>query len=453
MSIRKKILLYFSVIIITLAGISFLFIYTLFAQYREEEFQQRQKEKITNTLKFLTEIKNIDEGIIRTLDEITINKLYNEKLLIFDSNKMLIYSSIDDTPVPFSAEIINALSSEVPWIETKDGHYDVVGMYMVSDKNAYYAISKAYDVFGYSKLQYLKYVLWFAFVGISVAVLISTYYLSGKITQSIVDITEKIKKYDFEQEYQPVLVKTTGDEIDILAQRFNELMKRMHDAFSFQKHAVHHISHELKTPISILVTNFEKIEKTTDLDTLKKLIKTQKEDTRSLSEIISSLLEIAKVESGNQQPLVSVRIDEMLFDIAEELRNLYPEFYFSIEYLNQTPDESLYKVQANARLLKSAFLNLMLNCVHYADQPHADIVLIESQKNIQIDFINSGPIISEEERMFLFKHFFRGNNSKRKRGFGLGLVFVNKIIALHKGSITYKNGPQGNIFSVTLPLS
>jgi hypothetical protein len=52
MGIRKKILLYFSLTTISLTGVALIFIYTLFAEYREEEFQQRQKEKIKSTLFF-----------------------------------------------------------------------------------------------------------------------------------------------------------------------------------------------------------------------------------------------------------------------------------------------------------------------------------------------------------------------------------------------------------------
>src|SRR5690606_31020531 len=99
MSIRRKILLYFSATIISLLGITLFFIYTLFYEFREEEFQQKQKQKITSTIKFLTEIKQADESIIQALDRISINEFYDEKLLIFDASKNLIYSSIDDLQI------------------------------------------------------------------------------------------------------------------------------------------------------------------------------------------------------------------------------------------------------------------------------------------------------------------------------------------------------------------
>src|SRR5882757_836392 len=114
MNIRTKILFSFSVATIVLLAAALIFVYTLFSRYREEEFQQRQVDKIKTTLQFLTEIQNIDQDLIEAMDRITIHDIYDEKLLIFDKNKKLVYSSIDDTPVAFSGQILNNLSSENP---------------------------------------------------------------------------------------------------------------------------------------------------------------------------------------------------------------------------------------------------------------------------------------------------------------------------------------------------
>lgn len=137
MSIRRKILLYFSANIVSLLGITLFFIYTLFYEYREEEFQQKQKQKIISTIRFLTEIKQADESIIQAMDRISINEFYDEKLLIFDHSKTLIYSSIDDLQIPQKDidSILKVLTIVNPWLETKDDLYDVVGVYIKYNNN------------------------------------------------------------------------------------------------------------------------------------------------------------------------------------------------------------------------------------------------------------------------------------------------------------------------------
>lgn len=453
MSIRRKILLYFSATVIGLLAITLFAIYTLFYEYREEDFQQRQKQKITSTLKFLTEIKQVDESIIQAMDRISIYEFYDEKLLIYNDQKELIYSSIDDTPVPNAGDILEVLSQENPWIETKDELYDVIGAYVQHDHNIYYGISKAYDPSGYSKLNFLKYVLIFTFLGISLIVVFISYYLSKKITQPIVDITKKINNYDFNSTYIPIELKRSENEITVLADQFNELMKRMKEATSFQKHAINHISHELKTPIAVLVSNFERMEKETDHQKLKVQIVNQKKDTKNLSEIINLLLEISKTDMGNSIPKIPIRLDELIFDNIDELSLLYPEFEFSVTYNGSTDDENNLTILGSVRLMKSALMNLMLNSIHYSSNNESKINITSSKQHLHIDFINEGEIISKEEEKFLFQHFFRGQNSKGKSGFGLGLVFIHKIILQHQGTVSYSSDSlKINKFSIVFQL-
>lgn len=453
MGIRKKILLYFSLTTISLTGVALFFIYTLFAEYREEEFQQRQKEKIKSTLFFLTEIKKADSELAKAIDRLTINYLYDEKLLFFNANKELIYSSIDDTPIQYSKEIIEKLSDANEWFESKDELYDVVGLYLQNDGKTYYGISKAYDKFGYSKLNYLKLVLFVTFLIISISIILIAYFLSKKITQPLLSITKKISSYNFEEDYNPIEIKQSKNEISILAEQFNKLMKRMNEVFAFQKHAIHHISHELKTPISILVSNFERIEKEVDINSIQALIKNQKEDTKNLSDIINSLLEISKAETGNILRQDKIRIDELVFDVADELKQIYPDFQFSIEY-DQTEDENNLILSANSLLLKAVLTNLMLNSVQYSEDGKAKITIGGYTNRIEITFENNGSAITQDENQFIFQHFFRGENSKGKRGFGLGLVFVHKIISLHSGTVSYQSpNSTSNIFTISIPLS
>lgn len=453
MSIRRKILIYFFIAIVFLTGIAFLSVYILFSQYREEEFQQRQKERITTTLKFLTEIRDIDEDLLQSMDLITIHHLYDEKLLIFDKDKQLVYSSVDDTPIPYSIQLLGSLSQKKPWLEQKDGLYDVVGVYVEHKGKSFYGISKAYDSFGYKKLRFLRYVLLFTFLVITVVIGLVSYFLAARITSTIAEVARQINKFDLPNNPTPIVIEEQNDEISLLVQRFNELMKKLSEAFSFQKHAIHHISHELKTPLAILVSNFERIEKETDKENILNLVKHQKEATKNLSEIINALLEIAKAESGNYLTQTPTRIDEIIFDLVEELNLLHPDFSFFIEYSQTTDDDDLLTLPAHPHLIRAALMNLLANCIRYSNNMSAKVLLKPTTHQLEVMFISTGALITEVEQQYLFQHFFRGENSRDKPGFGLGLVLIDRIVRLHHGSIAYSNdGESVNIFTITLPL-
>ena len=199
MSIRHKILVYFSTTVVVLTAVSLLFIYKQFSEFREEEFQQRPKEKITSTLKFLTEIQRSDTELMESLDKATIQDINDEKLLIFNQNKKLIYSSIDDTPFSNAEDILNRLNAQTTWLDTKDGLYDVVGIYFNTRDGHFYGISKAYDTFGYFKLNYLRNVILLTFILIALSVILLSNSLANRIAHPISDLANSIANFDFEK--------------------------------------------------------------------------------------------------------------------------------------------------------------------------------------------------------------------------------------------------------------
>ena len=449
MNIRKRILIYFSALSISVIGFSFLLIFAVFSNYRREEYQQRIKDHTISTITDLSEAKQLNHNVLQSMNLLNINKLYQEKTLLFNANKQLIYSSLNDTKIQFSKDLLFNLSADKPVLESREGDTDVVGVYFVFNKEVYYGITKAYDVFGYSKLEFLKYTLLVLFGLISGLILISSFALANRISKPIISMAAALKIINIETANHLLPIPEARDEIYLLTSRFNELMKRLQDSFSFQKHAVHHISHELKTPISILVSNLERLEKESDLEKIKTGINEQKEDTKILGDMINALLEIAKVETHSNLTFQEIRMDELVFDWVSEMKKIHPKFKFDVQFDEKIESVHGLSVQGNLRLLKMVIQNLLLNCVNYASDHRAQIYFKNQRGKLLIQISNKGKNISSEEIPYLFQHFFRGENSQGKRGFGLGLVLVNKIIQLHGGEIEY-DSPSNSVNKFTL---
>lgn len=456
MKIRNKILIYFSCTVIALTGFSLAVLYVLFSEYREEEFQQRQRQKIGYTVGLIFEYREMSENLAMIMDELSIHDFFDEKMMIFDNEKDLLFSSIDDLPIAKTSEVLNALSPARRWIETKEGRYDVIGVYLEQNQSSYYAISKAYDAFGYAKLNFLRNVLMGMFMAISAVVVLVSLYLSNLISKPIRKLAENLGLYNVHEGPNLELkVETTTEELQYLTGRFNEQLKRVREAFAFQKHTVHHISHELKTPISVLVSELEKMRNHTDPEQIKPALDEQIAKTKSLGNIINVLLEISKIESGGPQRKAPIRMDELVFDIMEELNMVHPGFHFEVHYAPEVIDERKLIVIANEVLMKQAFQNIMSNCIIYSDDAHAAIHFdCASADMLRITFANRGAGLDEEEQKFLFDYFFRGRNSHGKMGFGLGLVLTKKIIDLSGGHISYTGSPDNrNTFELHFPLS
>ncbi|MCK9450637.1 MAG: HAMP domain-containing histidine kinase [Bacteroidales bacterium] len=456
MKIRNKILIYFSSTVVILTAISFTVVYLLFSEYREEEFQQRQKEKVQFTVELMTDYIEMSEDLSRIMDELTIHDFYDEKVLVFDGEKDLIFSSVDDLLIEGYNQILNKLSPTNRWIETKEEDYDVIGIYLERNQKSYYAVSKAYDAFGYSKMYFLRNVLIGIFAGISVIVVFISLGLSNKISKPITALAEKLKKFDMSSEnITEIQTETSSYELKNLTEKFNELLKRTNEAFSFQKHTIHHISHELKTPIAVLVSELETLKNHANIEEIKTVLDSQINKAKSLGSIINVLLEISKVESGQEIRKQNIRIDELIFDIIQELKIVYPDFNFELNYFPDEIDEQRLNLQVNEALLRQALKNLMTNCVAYSNNSKAAIKLnCSSPEKLNISLSNSGNPVLKDEEKYLFNHFFRGENSRDKTGFGLGLVLTKRIIKLNSGTITYSNPSDDlNVFELQFLLS
>ena len=447
-------MVYFSCSIIVLSAISLYVIYVLFSEYREEGFQQRQKAKVNQTIKLLTEYKEMSENLSDIMDKLSIHDFYDERMMIYDSQKDLVYSSLDDLKIYKLKEVLNDLSPATTWIETSEDDYDIIGMYVDVPNTHYYAVSKALDASGFSKLYFLRNTLLAIFSAIVLLVLAVSIFLSKKISKPITDLANHLSNLNFDEDNKEVVIKTSTQEIKNLVDKFNALLTRTNEFMLFQKHAIQHISHELKTPVAILVSELERISSNVKEDRLKLQLGEQVKKTKSLGDIINVLLQIAKIEAGQKVPVQTFRVDELLFDVIESLNIINPDFNFEIEYTNDDFDERCLLLHTNKQLLKQAFINLLNNSVSYSSDNKA-IVKIDcsSIDNLNISISNAGTIIGKEEEKYLFNHFFRGENSRGKTGFGLGLVLTQRIIAFANGSILYHSeGGNLNIFVVSFPL-
>jgi two-component system sensor histidine kinase ArlS len=440
MKIRNKILIYFSSTVILLSAVSLVIVFVLFSAHREEEFQQQQFSKIKHTIGLIEEFEKISEKVSLYLDTQDIHDFYDEKMLIYDHNKRLIFSSIDNLEVEKSKSILNRLSVSNTWIETKEDGYDLIGVYIEHNATSYYGISKAYDFFGYSKKDFLQKILIGIFIAITVIVLFVSFYLSNIIAKPISELTNKIEDYDLSnEENQSLRLKTTTSELKNLTEKFNELLKRTNDAFLFQKHSIQHISHELKTPIAVLVSELEKIEQQNDIKQIKTELQGQTQKAKSLGNIINVLLQISKIEAGLEITKNTIRIDDIVFNCIAEINTLYPDFNFEVHFTPDNFSENILYLKANEPLIKQGFLNLLMNAVHYSDNQKANVTFDGSSNGLIVSISNSGQTLAEDEQKYIFTHFFRGKNAQKHQGFGLGLVLAQRIFTVHKALIKYRS--------------
>lgn len=421
---------------------------------RQQEFLQRLKDKTTTTYKILLDVQEIDHDLMRVLDKHTINSLYDEKILLFDSAGNNIYSSVDDTRILFPLEVIKDLKDGEDDVFYNEDGYEVYAHTILDHHQKFYAIGKAYDKYGRSKMRFLAWTLFVIYLLMLVIVILVSYYISKRITHPITRLTDEVNIKNIDN-LTRVEVPPTHDEIATLALGFNNMLSRVEESYAYQKNFIQHMSHELKTPIAVLISNIERTLTEGTPDQWRASFEFQKNGLMQMASVINTLLDISRYETRPDLLFTqNVRIDELLFECMEGLTAVYPKTRFDLSIHEQFSDAGEIVCSGNERMLYIAFFNLIKNASEYSDDDKVTLLVRKDTTHLQVDIGNHGEGLSAEEQQYLFRHFFRGQNSRSKTGIGLGLVMAHKIFQLHQGTIVYTYTPTArqNLFTVTLPL-
>jgi signal transduction histidine kinase len=438
MNLKQRFSLLFSLLFSAILGIVMLVVYSLFARFRTEEFKDRLEEKARTTIKLLSEVKEVDNRLLKIIDKNTINQLYNEKTIIFNEQLEVVYSSIDDAPLTWTKEELQKIREEKSTLK-RNGEYEVYGMFYDSKYKDYYALVSAEDKYGNNKLTFLKYLLVAAFALGTLLVSFLSFYVSKKslkpldnFRNDILDITGKNLNKRLRQ-------NNKNDEIDILSKAFNQMLERIDVSYNRQREFTSNASHELRTPIARIVTQLENIiqDKGTSTETANVLASIS-EDCYQLSDIVTSLLILSQIDNNAEaKGFKKIRLDEIIFYAEEQLRKFHPNFKFQFEIEAATDDLNI-EVMGDETLLRIAIGNVLKNGYHYSSNGVVRCTLISGVETIELHVVNKGEVPDIADAALLFNTFTRGSNAQNKTGSGLGLSIVKHIFDYHNAVVEYK---------------
>lgn len=227
------------------------------------------------------------------------------------------------------------------------------------------------------------------------------------------------------------------------------LVRRQFALQQQQQNFVMAVTHELKTPISVVRLNLETVQKhQLDEERRKKLMSTTVQETMRLDTLINNILISSQLDvNAYKASKEELNFSGLVNDVLNQFSSRYPE-----RAVQKNIQEEV-DIKGDPLLLKLLVSNLLENAYKYSEK-HTLITcqLQQTTKNIQLQILDSGTGITYEEKKKVFDKFYRiGNEQTRKtQGTGLGLYICKKIAQSHGGGITIKdNEPQGSTFAVT----
>lgn len=217
-----------------------------------------------------------------------------------------------------------------------------------------------------------------------------------------------------------------------LAQCMNLMAERIERMIDSQRELLHSVSHELRTPIARLEFGLALLKNEAGSEQLEPRFISMENDLHELNDLVSELLNLARIEQQQSLPVHTVDLAATLHFVLNSLEHvlLGKEISCAISADSST-------VAGDEKLLSRALSNLLRNAARYAEKKIRISLHNHQQGHIEITIEDDGPGIPEAEREAVFEPFYRLDRSRDRAsgGFGLGLAITKKAIALHRGSI------------------
>ena len=450
MNYKKRLtLLFVGLFFIVLTAI-LSFIYISYAEFRRDEFFERLREKSYSTIKLLAEVKEIDRDLLKIIDQNTINKMYDEKILVFDAENVLIYSSLDDEAIPYSTRLINQIRQNQEKFYVDDDGDEVVGLHYNEQGHDYVVLASAYDTYGISKLENLRNLVIGALLVGTILIAVSSYFYIRQVFKPIDALNKSIQVINENNLAELVPVKKNNDELDTLAVNYNQMLERLHKAFESQRAFVRNASHELKTPLAVMQGKLEGLSEINSTNQQALLVINRlMEDVQGQAALVESLLLMQRLQSQIPFHTTAVRIDELLYECAQEVKVNFPTLQVEVDIDATITNESQLTVVSNALLLKTCFKNLVTNAALYSEDHILKVNISVDEPTLSLTFVNKGEEALPPE--LIFTPFYRQPKEQEKPGSGLGLSIVTQIMDTIQGEVSYQFSDEKHHFILKIP--
>ncbi|MGV8981959.1 ATP-binding protein [Clostridium sp.] len=313
-------------------------------------------------------------------------------------------------------------------------------------------------------VQVIKEFYLYFYIGALFTILLLSFIYSNMIAKPLIKITKtasKMAKLDFTEK----CVVKSEDEIGALATSLNLLSENLNESITSLKGAnaqlekdiekekkltemrkdfVAAVSHELKTPITLiegytLALNddiLEGEEKQYFIDVIM-------DESRKMNSLVSDMLDLSQLESGNFKLIKEdFFLHELVKSVTKKFTSLLNEKHIKLE-LDFVCD---VKVNADWNRIEQVITNYMTNAIrHTTDAGSIIVSMINSEDSICVEVENSGNKIDISETSKIWDNFYKIDKSRTRKlgGTGLGLSIVKNIMLLHGGSCGVENTEKG----------
>ena len=264
--------------------------------------------------------------------------------------------------------------------------------------------------------------------------------------KKIHDFTEKLTNGDFKTRLQPIRI----GEYNTVVADLNQMAEELSGIETLRTDFVANVSHELKTPLSVL-QNYGALLEEPNLPEEKRLeyAKSITRVTKHLSELITNILKLNKLEAQKLNPiLISCNLSEMVCECLIGFENEWERKNIEIE----TDIKEDIHIMTDSEMLLLVWTNLFSNALKFTpDGGKVSVSLKKNDNYVYVSVSDTGCGMDEKTMKHIFDKFYQGDTSHSVKGNGLGLALVKRVVDILNGEINVESTPgKGSTFTVTL---
>lgn len=274
----------------------------------------------------------------------------------------------------------------------------------------------------------------------------------GRPVRKIVNASEKVMRGDLSVRIEKIRSIDPTDGFNIIIDYFNKMAEELSGLETLRTDFIANVSHELKTPLAV-IQNYAAILQQPDLSDEKRVETAKKisDSTRDLSDLISNILKLNKLE--NQQ----IFPERNVFDLGEQLCECLLNFENVWERENieiYTDIEDGIWVKSDSELLSLVWNNLFSNAFKFTESGGKVTLVLKSENEFAVvQITDTGCGIDKETGAHIFEKFYQGDTSHATRGNGLGLALVKRVMDITGCDISVESEQeQGSTFTVKIAI-
>lgn len=257
------------------------------------------------------------------------------------------------------------------------------------------------------------------------------YFISKKLSKPIEKINKSAKimaQGDYENAY--FFIDENILELNELVATLNQTNDELTKIDELQKEILANVSHDLKTPLTMIKAYAEMVRDLTYKDDIKREdnLNVIIEETDRLNLLVNDIIELTKINNDLQ----NLNITE--FDLVELINSIINRFSImdaNFVFKNKLP----IIVKADKIRIEQVIYNLIINAINYTGKDKKVIInLKENDKNVHVEIKDTGKGIDKEDLKLIWKRYYKVDKKYRreKKGSGIGLSIVENILKKHK---------------------